>query len=84
MVMQEAISSMSVFQTIIVLFGAGGFCTAGGVIYSFGKKSQRITDIEKELKEGKSQFTKINDTLIEHGKVLAVINDRTKKIAGER
>lgn len=77
--MTEAASNMSVFQTIIVLFGAGGFCTAGGVIYSFGKKAQKITDMEKDLKEGKEQFEKTNEILVEHGQLLAVINDRTER-----
>ena len=78
--MPEVISSMSVFQTIIVLFGAGGFCTAGGVIFSFGKNAQKVHDLGKDLEEGNKRFSEIEKTLVKHGKLLARIDERTENI----
>ena len=78
--MVKTLRSLSLFQVVLVLFGAGGFVTGGGIVYSFGEKAQKIEYIEQELTKGVARDKCISDILIEHGETLARIDERTRRL----
>lgn len=81
--MSEAISSLTLFQWVILFFGAGGFCTAGGVFFSLGRKTQKICDHKERLDKGDERMEKIEDKLNDQSEILVRIDERTKKLVGE-
>jgi len=61
--MPEVIKGLTFFQLFLLCFGGGGFLTAGGIVYAFGRKAQKVDEISKDIEEGNSRFKTIEITL---------------------